>query len=124
MNNRKGDGNSISHTAAGTILSGEAVVLGSAGLVSVGVSAGDLLTGEVGEVAITGVFDMLAVTGAAFEAGETVDYDSALDLVDDNASTLGAGDVGDFGIAMETVASAGAGSRIKIKLLPGNGIFT
>jgi len=126
MDNRVGDGNTVTHNnAGGAILSGAPVVLGSAGRCSVGVAAVDIAaTVGVGEVAITGMYNMLMTTGAAIEAGESVDFDVSTGLVNDNAMTPAAGDVSDFGIAMETVASAGAGSRAKIKLLPGNGTIT
>ena len=123
---RVGDGPSITYTNSGAAISaGDVVVMGSAGIVTVGIALTDIAaSGGVGEVAIEGEFDMLATTGAAFEAGESVDYDSSTGLVDDNAMTAAAGDVSDFGIAMETIASAGAGSRVRVKLTPGNGAIT
>ena len=124
MNNRLGDGPSITLTAAAAIQSGDLVVMGSAGVVTVGVAAGDAAIGEQVEVFIEGEFSLPAVTGAAFEAGESVDFDSSAGLVDDNAMTAAAGDVSDFGIAMETIASAGAGSSVKVKLTPGRGTIT
>ena len=120
------DGDSVTYTNAGSAISaGDPVVMGAAGIVTVGIALTDIAaTTGVGEVAITGVFDMLATTGAAFTAGESVDYDDSTGLVDDNAMTPAAGDVSDFGIAMETIATAGAGSRVKVKLTPGNGAIT
>ena len=122
--NRLGDAPSITYTNGGAaISSGDIVVLGSAGIVTVGIALTDIASGGTGEVAIEGEFELPAVNGAAFEAGESVDYDSSGGAVDDNAMTAAAGDVSDFGIATET-KTAGASDTIKVKLTPGNGAIT
>jgi predicted RecA/RadA family phage recombinase len=112
----------VDHTAAAAYSSGDPVVLGAAGNVSVGIALTDIANGAVGAVAIRGTFNMTKVSGAVIAQGETVNWDASASAVDDNAATAATGDVEDFGIAME---AAGAGvTTIAVQLLPGNGAIT
>jgi len=114
--------NVVDYTAGATISSGDPVVLGAAGNVSVGVALGDMVSGDVGPVAIRGTFNLTKATGAVITQGETVNWDASASNVDDNAATAASGDVSDFGVAME---SAGSGVLVvAVQLLPGNGAIT
>ncbi len=124
----KGDGTVIEYANTGAaISSGDVVVMGAAGNVTVGVALADIAaTTGVGSVLIEGVVELVKLTAAVIVAGETVDWDSSAasgaGSVDDNAMTPAAGDVSDFGIAVE---DAGSGIlTVKVKLLPGNGTIT
>ena len=48
-----------------------------------------------------GVFEFAKVSTAVILAGQAVNWDSSVPGVEDNAHTTGAGDVGEFGRAME-----------------------
>lgn len=120
----KGDGTVIEYANTGSaISSGDVVVMGAAGKVTVGVALTDIAaTTGVGSVLIEGVVEMTKLTGAVIVAGETVDWDSSGSAIDDNAMTPASGDVSDFGIAVE---DAGSGVLVcNVKLLPGNGTIT
>ena len=115
--------NVVDHTAAAAISSGDCIVLGAAGNVSLGVALTDIANGAVGAVAIRGTFTLTKVSGAVIAQGETVNWDvsaaSGAGAVDDNAATAATGDIEDFGVAME---AAGSGvTSIAVQLLPGNG---
>jgi predicted RecA/RadA family phage recombinase len=116
--------NVVDYTAGGTISSGDPIVLGTTagGAVSVGIALVDMVSGDVGAVAIRGTFNIAKVSTAVIVQGETVNWVAASSSVEDNADTKATGDVEDFGIAME---SAGNGvTTVAVQLLPGNGILS
>jgi len=119
-----GPGDSVQYSNTGSaISSGDPVVLGAVGNVSVGVALTDIAaTTGVGTVAITGVYTFTKATGAVIAQGETVNWDASASNVDDNAATAASGDVEDFGIAM-TAAGSGV-LTVDVLLLPGNGAIT
>jgi len=106
-----GEGNVIDITLGGTVIAGAMVAIGH--LLGVYLSGGD--SGDVVPVQISGVFSLPAVTGAAFTVGESVVWDTSVDLIDDEAATEAAGDLSAGCIAMETL-TAGAGDSILVKL--------
>jgi len=113
----------VDYTAGATISSGDPIVLGTTagGPVSVGIAMGDMVSGDVGAVAIRGTFNFTKATGAVIVQGESVNWDASNSDIDDNAATAATGDVEDFGIAME---SAGSGVLVcAVQLLPGNGLL-
>lgn len=110
--NYSGEGNVMDVTLAAAATAGVPIAIG--GLLGVPVTDGAI--GDTIAVSIGGVHNLLAVTGAAFTQGETVTWDSSVDLVDDAAAIAATGDLTLGCVAMETVASAGAGSRIAVKL--------
>ena len=102
----KGDLDTVEYTPSGADVSaGDVVVLGGvdAKKCSVGVAMKDIADGVTAEgaVAVKGVFAFAKVSGAVILAGQSVNWDSSASAVDDNAHTTGAGDVGQFGKAME-----------------------
>ena len=116
--------NVVDYTAGATLSSGDPIVLGTTagGPVSVGIVLNDMVSGDVGAVAIRGTFNFTKVSTAVIVQGETVNWVAASSSVEDNADTAATGDVEDFGIAME---SAGNGvTTVAVQLLPGNGILS
>lgn len=85
----------------------------------VGVVQEDATTTEVPVMAIEGVYRLAKATGA-INAGDLVDWDTSAGNVG-KGITPASGDVTNFGIAMETVASGG--TLINVKLIPGGGTF-
>lgn len=118
------DGSVLEYNNAGSaISSGDVVVAGAAGAVTVGIALTDIAaTSGVGSIAIEGVFTMAKLSAGVIVEGETVDWDSSGSVVDDNAMTPASGDVSDFGIAMETKGNGT--TTVAVKLLPGNGAIT
>lgn len=64
------------------------------------------VSGDVIICATSGVFEFPKVSAGVIKAGEAVNWDSSESEVDDNAHTTGAGDVGQFGRAMEDAGNA------------------
>jgi len=62
--------------------------------------------GEEGIVALSGVFEFPKVSAAVIKMGEAVNWDSSEAAVEDNAHTTAAGDVAQFGCAMEDAGAA------------------
>lgn len=97
----KGEINTVDYTAGSAISSGDVVILGAtdAKKVRVGVALSDIANGSVGAVAITGCFAFTKVSAAVIAQGDSVNWDSSLSSVEDNAHTTAAGDVAEFGMA-------------------------
>lgn len=107
------------YTAGGTVAVDTVVVCGTNGLVSVGVAAEAMVSGDEGIVDVGGVYQFAKVSAAVIKMGETVDWDTSAGEVDDNQATSAAGDVADFGIALE---DAGNGvTTVLVQLTPGQG---
>ncbi|MCH7882122.1 MAG: DUF2190 family protein [Proteobacteria bacterium] len=116
MKNYVNDGKTVNITAAANHSSGDMVVTKSLA----GVAQGDVDSGDDVVLAIEGVFRFPKNTSTAIDLGDLVDYDDSADEIT-KAVTPASGDVEDVGIAMETVASAGA--FVNVKLIPGGGTF-
>ena len=88
-----------------------------------GVVANDVTDTEEPLLHIEGVF-RLPKAAVAISAGALVNWDASAGTGGQvtTGATAAAGDVTDFGIAMETVV--GGDSYVNVKLLPGNGTFT
>lgn len=102
----KGQLDTVEYTPSGAAISADdVVVLGGvdAKKCTVGVAMKDVADGVTAEgaVAVSGVFRFAKVSGAVIKAGQSVNWDSSAAAVDDNAHTTAAGDVGQFGKAME-----------------------
>lgn len=97
----------VQHTAGSAISADDVIVLGGvdAKKCTVGVAMEDIASGAVGSVAVTGVFEFAKVTGAVILSGQAVNWDSSETAVEDNAHTTAAGDVGEFGKAMQEAGS-------------------
>ncbi len=116
MDNFVNAGETMEITAGATISAGDIVVTNNV----VGIAFEDIANTEKGNVAIEGVYRLPKNTSTAINEGDLVDFDVSVPEVS-TGITPAAGDVEDFGVAMETVASAGA--FINVKLLPGAGTF-
>jgi len=121
----KGEKSTIDYTCTGAVVVDEIRVFGSTNAAgcSVGVAQVAGATGDVIACSIEGVYTMPAATGAVIVQGETVNWDSSIAKVEDNAHTATGGDVEDFGIAMDAKAAAGTATTVVVKLLPGNGAY-
>jgi predicted RecA/RadA family phage recombinase len=105
---KRGEIRTAKYTAGADIAVDDIVVLGiiDAKKSRVGVARQAIASGATGIVAVSGVFEFPKVTGAVIKAGESVNWDSDPGGVEDNAHATGAGDVAEFGCAMQ---DAGAG---------------
>lgn len=115
MNNRLGDGKSITYSNTGSAISaGDVVIMGD----TIGVAAVDIAaTTGVGEVYIDGEFTLPKLTAAVITVGQRMMWDVTGGGFDDDAATPASGDISNGAIAME-----GAGSgvlTIKARLTPG-----
>lgn len=80
----------------------------------VGVARNAIANGEVGIVAISGIFDFPKVSGAVIKAGESVTWDNSAEEVDDSAATAASGDVAQFGIAVEDAGNGATTVEVDI----------
>jgi predicted RecA/RadA family phage recombinase len=71
------DGKYIDHTPAGALASGDVVVQGDL----VGVTVRPLAVGELGSLAVDGVFDFNKNTGVAFTVGQILYWDDTNNVV-------------------------------------------
>jgi predicted RecA/RadA family phage recombinase len=97
MKNFVQEGKTISFTAAGDLLSGAVVIFGAI----LGIVCGDVLTGAVGEAAISGVFKVTKAGSQAWTAGQRIYYD----ISDGVFTTTQSTDTPFAGIATEAVGS-------------------
>lgn len=105
-----GDLLTVEYTPSGAAISADDVIVlgGVDGLkCTVGVAMKDVADGvtEEGAVAVTGVFEFAKVSAAVITAGQSVNWDSSASAVEDNAHTTAAGDVAQFGKAMQDGAN-------------------
>jgi len=108
--------------ATGTVAVDDIDVVGTNSPVSLGVAKNAAASGEMVIYDVNGEYTMPKVSGAVIMAGETVDWDSSANSVDDNQLSPATGDLSDFGYAIE---AAGSGvTTVKVRLLPGNGALT
>lgn len=113
MSNYVNTGSDVLYSNSGdAIVKGEVVVVGRL----LGVAQEDIAaTSGTGRVAISGVHNIPAVTGAAFVQGQPIVWDVSADLADDAAATPATGDLSLGCIAMQTVTAA-AGASVAVKL--------
>jgi predicted RecA/RadA family phage recombinase len=99
----KGTIRSVTYSNSGSaISSGDVVVLGGADgkKCRVGIAMEDIAaTSGTGQVAVTGCWSFAKVSAAVITQGQSVNWDSSEEAVDDNAHTTAAGDVAQFGMA-------------------------
>lgn len=111
-------GGVIDYTAGATISAGDVLVVGE----QIGIALVDMVSGDVGSVAIEGVFTVAKVSAAVIAQGESVIWDTSASAFDDNAATPATGDVSKCCIAME--AAAATTTTIDVKLNVGVGTVT
>lgn len=116
MKNYIGPGTTVQIATGTARTSGDVVVENEL----VGVIAEDATTTETPVMSIEGVFRLAKENSTAINAGDLVDWDVSAGEVG-KGITPAAGDVENFGIAMETVADVG--TQINVKLIPGGGTF-
>ena len=115
----KGQLDTVEYTPSGAAISADdVVVLGGvdAKKCTVGVAMKDVADGVTAEgaVAVCGVFQFTKVSAAVITAGQSVNWDSSLSAVDDNAHTTAAGDVAEFGKAMADGANGETTIEVEI----------
>lgn len=114
-------GNVVNYTAGADISAGDLVVMAN----TLGVALTDIANGDVGAVAIEGVFEGVPkVSGAVFAVGEKLilDVSATPDAFDDSSATPATGDITGAAIAM--VAGESGQTTCTIKLTPGNTTIT
>ena len=104
---KRGEVRTIKYTAGADIAVDQIVVCGVivAKKCRVGVAREAIAHGATGIVAVSGVWEFPKVSGGVIKAGESVNWDASEGAVDDNAHTTGAGDVAQFGAAMQDAGS-------------------
>lgn len=112
--NRNQNGRRITADPGATVVSGQAVVIGT--LLCVALTDG--VSGTPIEFAVDEVYRLPKLDAAVIAQGDSVDFDSSAGTageIDDNAMTPAAGDLQDCGIAWET-KGATTGETILVKL--------
>jgi len=114
------EGNSIVHTAGGSaIAKNDVVVIGNL----IGIAAEAIAANGTGVVHLEGVFaGVPKVSAAVFVVGEKLIYDVSASAFDDSSATPATGDVTGGAVAM--VAGLNAVTTCTIKLTPGNTVVT
>lgn len=116
----RGDKTPADFTATADVTADDVVVAGT----SIGVVFRNLVSGEYGAsvIDVGGCYEFPKVSGAVIKSGEPVFWDADAGEVDDSAAAGAAGDLADFGIALE---DAGNGDiKVKVQLLPGIGTLS
>lgn len=113
---RRGEVRTVKYTAPAAVAVDEIVIMGlvDAKKSSVGVARSAIASGAVGIVAGSGVFEFPKVSAAVIKAGESVNWDSSAAGVEDNAHITAAGDVAQFGKAMEDAGSGATTVLVEI----------
>lgn len=118
--NRVNAGETTNHTPSGAaVSSGSVVVLGE----MLGVAAADIADGGTGAVNVEGVYELPAVSGAAFVHGRAIVWDVSAGAADDHDATAASGDLTGGCLAWET-KTAGNGDTIRVKLNVGPSTVT
>ena len=99
------DGKYIDHTPAGALASGDVVVQGDL----VGVVLRPLAAGELGALAVDGVFDFAKNTGVAFTVGTILYWDDTNNVVTSTAT-------GNKQIGKVVRAAASADTTVRMRL--------
>lgn len=113
--NRVQNGKRITFDPGASVVSGQAVVVGTLLVVCMtDGESGDLIEGAVDEV-----YNVPKLDGAVIAIGDSVDFDSSAGggtgEIDDNGMTPASGDLEDCGVAWET-KGATTGESIAVKL--------
>ena len=111
----KGEKLTIDYTAGAAIVVDQVLVISN----SVGVAQVAMANGDVGAVDLDGVYTFAKVSAAVIAQGDTVDWDASAGEVDDNAASSAAGDVANFGVALE--AKGNATTTVMVALTKGAG---
>lgn len=99
-----------------TIASGDVVKVGQ----TLGVALSGGTTGDVLQIAISGVFTVPKVSAAVIKAGEALTWDADAAAFDDNAAVPATGDVtGGSAIAFEDAAATTTSLKVRFTGVPG-----
>lgn len=107
--NYRGEGKVIDYTAGGTIAAGDVVIAGD----TVGIALVDMVSGDVGAVAIEGVFQVTKVAGTVWNQGDAIDWDASATAFQKGV-TPASGDVVLCGIAVLAAASGATTASLKL----------
>lgn len=107
MKNFVGMGNTIKFTAGGTVLAGEALVIGTL----VGVNTSTVYSGQEGVANLTGVYEFAKPGSQAWTLGAKVYWDAA----NKQATTTSSGNTL-MGVAYEVVGSGAGETKGKVRL--------
>lgn len=113
---KRGEVRTAEYLAGADIEVNDVVVLGTVNgkKSTVGVARNNIANGDVGIVATSGVFEFAKVSAAVIKAGESVNWDASAGEVDDNAAVTAAGDVAEFGKALEDAGNGDLTVRVEI----------
>lgn len=100
-------GDAIDHTPAADVAAGDVVVIGKI----VGVAKLDIKAGELGALALTGVYEVAKASGTAFAAGAEVGWDAA----SKKAVAAGASGSAKFGHAVADAAAAALTALVRLQ---------
>jgi predicted RecA/RadA family phage recombinase len=99
------EGETLTLTAPYTVASGDGALIGSI----FGVALADITSGDDGEFATCGVWDLLCVTGDAFVVGAKVYWDNGAKKCDSSSSTTSL-----IGVAVQ--AKSGGTTTVRVRL--------
>ncbi len=108
------NGDVLDIVAGSAISAGDVVVSGDL----VGIAVNDIASGDIGAIAVEGVFQVTKVAGEAWVVGDKIGYDLSATAFD-KTFTGATGDVTNCGVA--AVAAGSADTVGYIKLTPGAG---
>lgn len=111
-------GDTITHTPAGAVTSGQAIRIGH----MIGVAVTDVAAGEAGAFALTGVYELPKVSAAEFPQGSKLLWDESAGAFDAPDATPASGDL--LGAAVAIEAGTNGQTTIKAKIGPSNATLT
>lgn len=116
MKNFVQPGDVITFTAGATLTSGQVVRIGAL----LGIAAGAIANGAVGEAYLTGVFTVPKVSGAVIAQGERLVWDASAAAFDDSVATPATGDVsGESAVAWEAAGNGVTELQVRFTGVPG-----
>ena len=104
-------GDAIDYTPAADVAAGDVVVLGKLA----GVAKLDIKAGELGALALTGVYEVAKASGVAFAAGAEAGWDAA------NRAAVAAGTANSARIGHAVAAAEAADATVFVRLCQGLG---
>ena len=99
------DGASIDYTPGADVAAGDVIVQGDL----VGVARGPIKSGQLGALAVEGVFDFTKNTGVAYTAGQLLYWDDTNNVVTDTATGNK-----QIGKAIRAAASGDTTARVRL----------
>jgi len=118
VDNYKGRGDAVNHIAAGTITSGDVVVLKHC----IGIALSDAVADDIIAVQIEGIVNVPKASAAVFAQGEKLIWDTSVSKFDDSSATPATGDI--TGACVAAVAGLATELTARVKLTPGNATLT